>query len=533
MMKKLIEEWNREGCVVGFWKMNRAYSLLELDAGENGEGCSPIYLDTPRGHAFYEKSLILLFAAAVRTLYPHAEINVEHTIDTGLYFTLSDRSFPILKMEHVARIKEKMEELAEADLPFTLYRDLPRKEMLSKLRKDEDEDKLELFEQLECQSLVTLDEKVYDYGLFKTVPSTSYLKVFDLLYYPPGLIIRMPLITDHAALAPFQEQKKLFRIHQEFKHWAEILHMEFITSLNGLIEEEKYREMILVSEAMQEKHIIRIAEEIIKLDGHSRLILIAGPSSSGKTTFSKRLATSIKSWGIEPVAIGMDDYFLPWKETPRNEKGEMDFECVEAIDIALFNEHLLLLMEGHEVTLPKYDFLTGTRQEGEKLKLNYNQPIIVEGIHGLNPKLTEAIPDNLKFKIYVSALTQLNMDSFNRIKTTDVRLVRRLVRDAQFRGHSALDTLRMWTKVRAGEDRYIFPYQETADVMFNSSLPYELCVLKKFAVKLLKEVPPQEPEFAKASELLTLLNLISEIDPYFTPKTSIIREFVGNSLYDY
>ena len=533
MMKKLIEQWSREGCVVGFQKMNRPFSLLELEEGGDGTGCSPIYLDTPQGHAFYEKSLILLFAAAVKDLYPHAEIHVEHTIDTGLYFTLSDRSFPILKMEHVSRIKEKMDEMVEEDIPFTLYRDLPRKEMLSRLRKDKDEDKLELFEQLECQSLVSLDDKAIDYGLFKTVPSTSYLKVFDLLYYPPGLIIRMPLIGDHSVLAPFQEQKKLFRIHQEFKHWADILNMEFVTSLNELIEEEKYREMILVSESMQEKHIIGIAEEIIKLDGHSRLILIAGPSSSGKTTFSKRLATSLKTWGIQPVAIGMDDYFLPWKETPRNENGEMDFECVEAIDIALFNEHLLLLMEGHEVTLPKYDFLNGTRKEGEKLKLNYNQPIIVEGIHGLNPKLPEAIPDNLKFKIYVSALTQLNMDSFNRIKTTDVRLVRRLVRDAQFRGHSALDTLKMWEKVRAGEDKYIFPYQESADVMFNSSLPYELCVLKKFALKLLKEVPAEEPEVTKARELIMLLSLIREIDPYYTPKTSIIREFVGNSLYDY
>ncbi|HDS02587.1 MAG TPA: nucleoside kinase [Firmicutes bacterium] len=532
-MKEWLEKMEKKGKVVGFLKNNEIFSLLEKSEAGNGEGTSPIYLDTKEGHAIYEKSMVLLFAAAVKALYPHAEVHVEHTIDTGLYFTLTDRSFPLLKMEHVAKIKEKMDEMIREGLPFVLYKGLPRKEMLKKLRREENEDKVELYKQLECQSLVTLDEKVYDYGFFKTVPSTSYLQVFDLLYYPPGLIIRMPLIDDHTQLAPFREQKKLFRIHQEFKQWAEILNMEFVASLNDLIEQEKHREMILVSEALQEKQIIQIAGEIVKMSEHSRLILIAGPSSSGKTTFSKKLATYIKTWGISPVAIGMDDFFLPWDRTPRTEKGEMDFECVETIDLDLFNEQLILLMEGHEVTLPKYDFLTGTRGEGKKLKLSPSQPIVIEGIHALNPKLTEAIPDNLKFKVYVSALTQLNMDYYNRIKTTDVRLVRRMVRDAQFRGHSALDTLKMWGKVRAGEDKYIFPYQETADVMFNSSLPYELCILKPFALKLLKEVPREAPEYLKVWELTMILSLIHELDPYYTPKTSIIREFVGNSLYEY
>ncbi len=526
------ENMQNSGEIAAYVKDGRIYSPAQVS--EMGlKGAEPLGLDTEVGHAVYEKSLIMLLAAAVKSLYPHAELNVEHTIDTGLFCTLEDRSFPIIKIEHVERIKERMIDMVSRDLPFTSIKNPDKGEVSAIFKKEGVPEKIGLYEEMMCTSLNTLDGMVYDYGVFNTLGSTAKLKVFDLLYYPPGLILKMPLITDHGRLAPFKERTKLFRIHHEFKEWAEILRMEDVTSLNNQIENGKFREMILVSEAMQERNILEIAESIAKNTHRSRLILIAGPSSSGKTTFSKRLSIYLRSMGIDPVAIAMDDYFLPWERTPRDETGKMDFESVESIDIELFNEQMITLLEGGEITLPKYDFLNGKRETGEGLRIRYDQPIIIEGIHGLNPALTKFIPDNLKFKIYISALTQLNMDNYNRIKTTDVRLIRRIVRDAQFRGHTAGETIKMWSDVRRGEDKYIFPYQESADLMFNSSLPYEIPVLKKTALRFLEQVGKNEPEYMKASALVSILRLFHEIDPFYTPKTSIIREFVGNSIFEY
>ncbi len=518
--------------IAGFTSEGRLFSLGEMEETVNG-GYEPVMLDSEFGHQIYEKSLVLLLATSVKSLYPHARVSIEHTIDTGLFCTIEDRSFPIIKMEHVDKIKNRMEELVNEDLPFRIVNNPDKSTVASLFRTEGYPEKFDVYNRLGCSSLCTLDEQVYDYGLFKTLPSTGYLKVFDLLYYPPGLILKMPLINDHTRLAPFRERTKLFRIHHEFKEWSEILDMDEASSLNSKIGDGRFREMILVSESLQDRNIMKIAEKIQAGGERARLILIAGPSSSGKTTFSKKLSVYLRSMGLDPVAIAMDDYFLPWDRTPRDQEGNMDFECVEAIDIELFNEHMIALLEGNTIQLPKYDFLNGKRETGDELKIRYNQPLIVEGIHGLNPELTRFIPDNLKFKIYVSALTQLNMDKYNRIKTTDVRLVRRIVRDAQFRGHSASDTIRMWGDVRAGEDKYIFPYQETADVMFNSSLPYELPVLKKFAVRFLEQVENNDEGFLKARQLLDILSLFDEIDPYYTPKTSILREFVGNSIFEY
>ena len=532
-MKRKLEDIFKERNIVAAQKGKEIFSLLEMSDDDIDEYVRWIEVDSEQGHLIYEKSLILLFVAATKSIYPKSEITVEHTINTGLYFRIKNRDFPILKMEHVQKILRKMKEMVEKDIPFEIIDSMSKTDMKKILMQEELDEKLAILEKIDCKKLVTLDNKVFDFAMFKTVPSTGYLEVFDLLYYPPGVILKMPLINDHKTLAPFEERKKLFRVHQEFKGWTEFLDMEYISSLNKKIKNEEFKEMILVSEERHEKEIGNIAEKIASNIDRSRLILIAGPSSSGKTTFSKRLAIHLKVLGLKPVTIGMDDYFLPKDRTPRDENGKYDFESVKAIDIELFNEHLLTLMEGGEIVLPKYNFKKGVREDGEKLKISYNQPIIVEGIHGLNPELTQFIPDNMKFKIYVSALTQLNIDRYNRIKTTNVRLVRRIVRDAQFRGHSAADTIKMWSDVRRGEDKNIFPYQETADIMFNSALPYELCVLRDFGIRFLEQVPEDSNEYIKAKELLFILNLFEPIDPYYTPKSSIIREFVGNSIFEY
>ncbi len=532
MSKMSLHEVMADKKIVGALLNNTLVSLLELTEND-AKTAVWVSVDSDIGNKIYEKSLFMLLVAAVRSIYPKASVTIEHTINTGLFCRIFDRSFPVLKMDHIEKIKTKMREMIDADIPFTLKTNLSEPEMNQIFRHEEMVEKEDICHRLKCKSLVNLNEKVYDFGIFKTVPSTGYIQVFDLQYYPPGLLLRMPEISDHAKLAEFHERKKLFRVHQEFKHWAEFLDMEYISSLNDKIENGEFQEMILVSEGMHEKYISSIAQNIKQNIDRSRLILIAGPSSSGKTTFSKRLAIQLRVEGLTPVTIGMDDYFLPKDRTPLNEKGEPDFESVHAIDIPLFNDQIITLLEGGEILLPRYNFMTGKREEGMLMRIKHNQPIIIEGIHGLNPELTRFIPDIIKYKIYVSALTQLNLDSYNRIKTTDVRLIRRIVRDAQFRGHTAQATLKMWPEVRRGEDMNIFPYQEQADVMFNSSLPYELAVMKDFALKYLESVPENSPEYLKAQELMFILRLFESIDPYHTPKSSILREFVGNSIFDY
>ncbi len=533
MTQKTLSDISADRAIVGAIKNAVVYSLLEVTEDMIDPSLEWIHVDSELGHKIYEKSLVMLLIAAVKSVYPKSSVTVEHTINTGLYCRIFDRSFPVLKIEHIEKIKNRMREMVVQDIPFELLHAATEQEVVHMFKREELIEKEDIYGRIKTKSVVKLTEKAIDFGIFKTVPSTRYLHIFDLQYYPPGLLIRLPDMNNHSKLADFHERKKLFRIHQEFKQWTEFNDMEYISSLNDKISSGEFLEMILISEGMHEKNISLIAQNIKQNIDHSRLILIAGPSSSGKTTFSKRLAIQLRVEGLIPVTIAMDDYFLPKSKTPLNDKGKPDFESVYAIDIALFNEQIITLIEGGEIVLPRYNFMTGEREQGEIMRIKHNQPIIIEGIHGLNPELTRFIPDIIKFKIYVSALTQLNIDSHNRIKTTDVRLVRRMVRDAQFRGHSAQATLRMWPEVRRGEDMNIFPYQEQADVMFNSSLPYELAVLKDFACRLLEGVPQKSPEFLKAQELMFILNMFESIDPYHTPKSSIIREFVGNSIFDY
>jgi len=328
---------------------------------------------------------------------------------------------------------------------------------------------------------------------------------------------------------------KLSKVFLEYARWLDVLEIEYVSDLNNIITqgERKVAELMLLAEALHEKKIADIADEISSRKG-VRLILIAGPSSSGKTTFAKRLSIQLKINGLEPVAISLDDYFVDREKTPRDEEGNYDFDSIDALDVALFNQHLKELLEGKEVEIPKFNFKLGKRVKGKPVKLGKNNVLLVEGIHGLNERLTEAVPRDQKYKIYVSALTHLNIDDHNRFSTTDTRLIRRIVRDHKFRGYSAWETLKNWPNVRKGEERYIFPYQEEADVMFNSALIYEIPILKIFAEPLLIQVPEDSQEYSEALRLLKLLDFFLPItNVEDVPDKSILREFIGRSVFKY
>ena len=373
-----------------------------------------------------------------------------------------------------------------------------------------------------------------DYLYGAMIGSTGHLGKFALDIFESGVLLRTPDLKSRGEVPPSVPQPKLSEVLTEAQNWADILRCRYVTDLNRAIRTGRISEVIRVSEALQEKHIAEIADYIAKHCRKLRLILIAGPSSSGKTSFAQRLRVQMQVMGLRPVSISLDNYFVNREETPKTPAGSYDYECLEALDVGLFNKDMIALLKGESVVLPRYNFKTGEREwEGqEPLTLEKSQPIIVEGIHGLNEKLTAAIPRDYKFKIYVSALTQLNIDAHNRIPTTDARLIRRLVRDYQFRGASALKTLKQWPDVRQGEEKYIFPYQEEADVMFNSAMIYELAALRRYAVPMLEAVTPDVPEYTKARRLLDFCQYFLDLpDEDDVPNNSILREFIGKSVF--
>jgi uridine kinase len=366
------------------------------------------------------------------------------------------------------------------------------------------------------------------------LPHTGLLATFQILGHAPGFLLRYPPWNRPQALDVFEENPVLFSIYREYKDWGKILGVSCVGHLNDLIAERRVREFIQVAEALQDKKIAQIADRLNERRDVVRLVLVAGPSSSGKTTFAKKLAIQLRVLGRNPVLISQDDYFLPKELTPRDEEGNYDFEALEAIDISLLNEQLTRLFSGREVSMPRFDFHSSQRKtDAVPLKLPNRAVLILEGIHCLNDALTPAIPAGQKYKIYVSALTQLNLDDHNRISTTDNRLLRRLVRDHQFRGHSALNTLARWQSVRNGEDRNIFPFQNKVDSAFNSALDYELAVLKVYAEPLLKTVKPDQEQFHEALRLLSFIENFAPIPPGWVPDYSILREFIGESAFKY
>ena len=483
------------------------------------------------GRRIYRRSVVFLLIMAVRELYSETEVVVQFTAHKGLYCAIQS-PFDVTESV-VLELEQRMREIVAENRPIVKKR-LQREEVVQLFKKSEQIEKANLVMSLETEkaSLYYCGE-FYDYLFGPMVSATGVLDKFALDAMPGGVLLRTPEPSAPEIVPAFKEQPKFGSILMEAERWASVLHCDYVSDLNRYIRRGEVADIIHVSEALHEKKIAEIADHIASNIKELRLILIAGPSSSGKTSFAQRLRIQLRVNGIEPVSISLDDYFRNWEDTPRTKDGAYDFENIGALDVELFNDHLVRLLNGEEVILPHYNFLTGKREVGsEHLSVAPTSPLIVEGIHGLNEALTASVPRGKKYKIYISALTQLNIDAHNRIPTTDARLLRRMVRDYQFRGAYALKTLRQWPDVRAGEEKNIFPFQEEADAMFNSALIYELAVLKRYAVPLLEMVPRDVPEYTKANRLLDFCRCFSDItEEYDIPNNSLLREFIGKSIF--
>jgi len=489
----------------------------------------PVTMADSDGMRIYCRSLVFLLVASTQELFPEADIYVDHSLTFGGYFCQVNRREPF-SVEELAQIEARMREIVSADEPIRKER-IPLVDAISLFSAREDEDKVRLLARRRKEYLTLYQLRGYrDYFGGYMVPSTGYLSLFALQSYPPGFILQFPRNEPAMRLQPFVDDPKLVGVFREYAEWLALMGIRDTGALNEAIASARVREVVLVAEALHEQRIARIASDIANRRDRVRLVLIAGPSSAGKTTCSKRLSIQLLANGLRPFALEMDNYFLDRDKTPRDESGEYDFESLGALDLELFNEQLLHLLEGEEVVLPHYDFKTGKQGTGGTVHLRPDHVVIVEGIHGLNPELVRQVPADLVFRVYVSALTQLNIDKHNRVPTTDTRLLRRIVRDATQRGYSAEQTIARWESVRRGEKRWIFPYQEHADVMFNSSLVYELSVLKPFAEPLLLQVKPRTDAYAEAKRLLAFLDWFEPLTPDLVPDNSILREFVGGSI---
>jgi len=487
----------------------------------------------PDGMRMYIRSLFFMLYAAVNKTYPELKLKMMHGISRGYYCELSGLNRPITESD-VFAIKGEMQRLIGKDIPFEKT-GMPSEEAVEICRKKNLIYKAKLFQQqgnLFSYLYFMGDQANYFYG--DQVPSTGYLKVYDLVPYYDGLLLRIPKPEKFSEVQPYSKEDKLFGIFQEHKDWAEILDVPNVANLNENTINGLSGDIIKVSEALHEKKIAEIANTIRDRKDQVKVVLVAGPSATGKTTFSKRLMVQLAVNGLKPTMISLDDYFVDRDKTPKDLNGEFDFEAIEAIDVEFFNQQLVQLFNGEMIELPKFNFTVGTRiPSGKNLQLTPGSILIVEGIHGMNPNLVPHIKPENTFKIFLSALTQISIDDQNHISTTDNRMIRRMIRDSKYRNYSAQETIRRWPSVRAGEDKNIFPYQENADVMFNSALIYELAVLKKYADLLLQAVAESEPEFSESNRLLKFLSYFKPIDDREIPPTSVLREFLGGSSFRY
>lgn len=487
----------------------------------------------PDGIRLYVRSLFFILYAAVRETFPQVKLKMMHGISRGYYCELAGLDRPIIESDIFA-IKNEMQQIINRDIPFRKVGMLTE-EAVEVCHKQNLKFKAKLFEQqgyLFSYLYFMEDHANYFYGY--QVPSTGYITGFDLVPYYDGLLLRVPKTENINELRPYGPLNKLFGVFQEHKAWAEILNVPNVANLNEKTLNGQSGDIIKVSEALHEKKIAEIANLINDRKDEIKVVLIAGPSSSGKTTFSKRLMIQLAVNGMKPHLISLDDYFVDREKTPKDENGEYDFETLKAIDVEYFNEQLNQLLNNKAVELPRFDFTLGKRiPSGKILHLEHGGIIVIEGIHGMNPDLVPNIPAMNTFKIFLSALTQISIDDQNYISTTDNRLIRRMIRDSKYRNYSASDTIKRWPSVRSGEDKNIFPFQENADVMFNSALIYELAVLKKHAEPLLKSVPENQPEYSESSRLLKFLSYFKPIDDLEIPPTSVLREFLGGSSFKY
>ena len=493
--------------------------------------CTVNFLDlqTEAGIKVYQRSLTFVMIAAAQELFPQGKVTVEHSLSKGLYCELYIGQ-PIT-LDHIKALEMNMRKIVGENRPITL-KSVPIAEAIELFKAAGQIEKVKHLEQL-TREQVRMYYCGNSYGYFygTMTPDTGNLKVFELRQHASGFILRFPDKENPEMLPEFIPQLKLSEIFLEAERWGEILQCGYVAKLNECVQDNKVTDIIRVAEALHEKKIAQIADFVF-LNKDVRVILVAGPSSSGKTTFAQRLTVQLKVNGLNPVPLSLDDYFIERDKTPRDENGDYDFESIEAIDLRLFNEHLSRILDGEAVEVPSYNFMTGQREyRGHIIQITKNQPLVIEGIHGLNERLSSAIPHSHKVKIYISALTQLSIDNHNRIPTTDTRLIRRIVRDSQFRSHDARKTLSMWPSVRRGEERNIFPFQEDADIMFNSALIYELGVLKKYVEPLLAQIEPDQEEYGEAIRLLKFLTYFEHIEDVEIPPNSILREFTGSSCF--
>lgn len=489
----------------------------------------PVLMDSADGSRIYRRSLTFLLEKAFTDLYPEGTLYVDHSVASGGYFCQVTGREPLSEAE-IEALKFHMQKLIEADLPFE-RKEVPLQEAIEHFRSKGYEDKVSLLKYRKKNYLTLYRlENHLDYHHGYMVPSTGYLHIFDLKATDGGFTLGYPRRHKPDELQPVPEYPKLLAAFRQYGGWLARLGIENVGSLNEAIEQGRADEIVLVSEAFHEQNLADIARTVADHLDKSHLILIAGPSSSGKTTTSKRLTVQLLALGISPFPLELDNYFLDRDKTPLGEDGKPDFESLDALNLPLLWEQLPRLIRGEEVQLPRYNFKSGKSEAGKVIQLKPRQPIILEGIHGMDPRL---IPDSLRgeaFRIYVSALTQLNLDRHNRVSTTDTRLIRRIVRDARERGYNAAQTIANWEGVRRGEKRHIFPFQENADVMFNSALAYEMAALKPFAEPLLRQVQHGTPEYIEAKRLLAFLEWFLPLDVNLVPDNSLLREFLGGSI---
>ncbi|MBR6192766.1 MAG: nucleoside kinase [Treponema sp.] len=526
----LMKHFGDNGQKIMAVKVNNEVQPLDTVVDINAY-LEPVYENTKEGAAIYRRSLCFLLAAAAHKLFPDSRLLVGHSLGYGYYYTI-DKDSP-LTPENIARLKEEMLSIVKDDRliepDFISYEDACT--LLETLRLVESRKQLNY--RAAAKIKINRLDDFADIYFGPLVSSTSELNVFDLMPYHEGFLLRFPKHSEPDRLPDFVDEPKLFEIYSKYKKWGKRLGVTSAGSLNQLIHDRKVNEFIDITETLQVKCIADIADQI-KNRKSVRVVLIAGPSSSGKTTTSKKLALQLQALGYTPKVISLDSYYKNRVDTPKDENGDYDYECLESLDVELINQNLLDLFAGKTIDMPYYNFHEGLRTyRGETMSLGPNDILIMEGIHGLNDKLTHLVPPEYKFKIYLSALTQLNLDDHNRIATSDNRLIRRIVRDSQFRGKSAAGTIAMWDSVQRGEQLHIFPFQNNADAMLNTALDYELSVLKVYAAPLLRCVTPMEKEYSEAQRLLTFLENFSTIPATAVPTQSIIREFIGGSAFRY
>jgi uridine kinase len=484
------------------------------------------------GYRVYIRSLCFILSKAVNDIFPEKQFAIEHSISKGYYCSFDNEEK--ISDESIMLIKRRMEEIIAADMPFVLKR-VRTVDAVNLFRERGMADKALLLETAgkSYTSYYELDGYInYFYG--RLTPSAGYIHLFDIISYFNGFLLRVPQTDNCLELFPLVKQDKMFEAYKRYLKLQHTIGINNVGDLNLEIQKSKAREIVMVSEAMQEKHIAEIAYKIAKSyqTKGTRIVLISGPSSSGKTTFCKRLQIQLITNLLYPLAVSLDDYYLDREKTPLDENGNYDFESLYAIDLPYFKKDLLRLLDGEEVVQPSFNFETGKREyRGGQLKMKENSILILEGIHGLNPEVTDAVPPECLFKVYVSALTTISLDGHNWIPTTDNRLLRRIVRDYQFRGYSAKQTIAMWKNVRRGEEKWIFPYQENADETFNSAMIYELAALRRYAEPILNEVFENEDEFTEAYRLLRFLRYFNYIQEEELPGTSLLREFLGGGKF--